>query len=145
MTAPMRTHSDNISMSKWRNAGEAWSAMVHRSSEELDWLTREAGNGWAPARGGAQRTPIGLASIFVLAVGLATSQAADRLPALLEAPDEKPLQAEGRQWTVSDLVELREITSTAVCDKNRRAAFVIQQAFADSGGIRFALYPVAHP
>jgi dipeptidyl aminopeptidase/acylaminoacyl peptidase len=83
---------------------------------------------------------IGLA----LAVMLATLAGAkvDHLPDVIGF-SEHVHQAPSAKWTIRQIVELRELKETAVCE-NRDIAFILKQSFIDQNEVRYAVYVIRH-
>src|SRR2546423_2200207 len=68
--------------------------------------------------------------------------AADRLPDVIDAPDDAhPLIPLGK-WTLESIVEVRRITDVALSQQAETVAFIAKQSFVDSGAIRYALYAI---
>jgi Prolyl oligopeptidase family len=67
---------------------------------------------------------------------------ADQLPQTLAA--DSPLAASGhgrgRAWTTRDIIELRDITETALSERSTSVAFVVKQLLVEPNVTRYALY-----
>lgn len=77
---------------------------------------------------------------IVMAAAPSAAQATDRLPRILAATNRDTGHAVLRDWTIRDIVEVRQITDVAISDDSRHVAFLVKQSFIDSNRIRYGLY-----